>query len=174
MNKKDKNCKKIQLLPYEQEGGRQPRNFTGSLFLRNTPGLDIALKLGRIKGYDDTRRILSTDGKYISGSDISMLIEEAMTPKRVLVGMDEFIKLLAKANVDPDQILNDNIKKKLISVKNQKDVASSSINKRNNPVVVLERLNLDEYRHLLGKGMKNNKKGNNINNVNSKKKKKKS
>lgn len=151
---KNKNCK-LRILPCEQVGGgkektsrrpRPPKNFRGSLFLRNTPELDIALRLGRIKGYDHARRILGSDGTYISGSDISMLIEEAMTPKRVLVGMDDFIKLLAKANVDPDSILNDNIKKKLVNYK-------KSINKRSQPIVRLERLNLDDYQHLMGKGL---------------------
>lgn len=144
-----KNQSKLRILPCEQTGGgahdKTPKNFRGSLFLRNTPELDIALRLGRIKGYDDTRRILGSDGKYISGSDVSMLIEEAMTPKRVLIGIDDFVKLLAKANVDPDSILNDNIKKKLT-------IHKKSINKRTQPVVRLERLNLEDYEHLLGKG----------------------
>lgn len=142
---------KLRVLPCEQTGGkgkstgrsRTPKNFRGSLFLRNTPELDIALRLGRIKGYDDTRRILGSDGNYMTGSDVSMLIEEAVTPKRVLVGMEDFIKLLAKANVNPDSILNDNVKKKLI-------IHKKSINKRAEPIVRLERLNLEDYTHLLG------------------------
>lgn len=153
---------KLRILPCEQVGegkektrrrSRPPKNFRGSLFLRNTPELDIALRLGRIKGYDDTRRILGADGKYITGSDVSMLIEEAMTPKRVLIGMDDFVKLLAKANVDPDSILNDNLKKKLTTYK-------KSINKLTQPVVRIERLNLEDYAHMMGDGLKKKAKRN--------------
>lgn len=157
----------------DQEGGAKPKkNFKGSPFIRNTPEYDIILKLGRIKGYDENKRILGSDGKYIHGSDISMLLNEAMSPKRVLNGMDDFIKLLAKAKIDPDIILNDTIKSKLVAYKRRSDnthnenrsIPADEIrptseetrtNIRNNqPSINLERINLDDYRHLLGRGRK--------------------
>lgn len=102
----------------DQTGGAVPkRNFRGSPFIRNTPEYEIILKLGRINGYDENRRIIGSDGKYIPGSDVTMLMNEAINPKRVLVGIDEFVKLLDRAKVDPDSILNDNIRSKLEAYK---------------------------------------------------------
>ena len=163
--------KKLKLIPFTQEGGAAAKkNFRGSPFIRNTPEYDIILKLGRIKGYDDNRHILGSDGKYVQGSDITMLLCEAMTPKRVLNGMDDFIKLLAKAKVDPDLIVNDNIRSRLTAYKRQNNtddgdnihIPSEEIVRTNTttaqairnrqPSVALQRINLDDYRHLLGRG----------------------
>ena len=109
---------RVKIVPIHQDGGAAPKkNFRGSPFIRNTPEYDVILKLGRIKGYDEHRRILSSDGSYIQGTDVTMLLNEAMSPKRVLNGMEEFIKLLVKAKVDPDIIVNDNIKSKLEAYK---------------------------------------------------------
>lgn len=79
--------KKLKFVPVDQDGGARPKkNFRGSPFLRNTPEYDIILKLGRISGYDDNRRILSDNGTYVPGSDVGMLISEATAPRRVLRG----------------------------------------------------------------------------------------
>ena len=163
--------RKLKVIPIDQDGGAAPKkNFRGSPFIRNTPEYDIILKMGRIKGYDDNRRILASDGSYVQGSDITMLLSEAMTPKRVLNGMDDFIKLLAKAKVDPDIIVNDNIKAKLIAYKRRstanesdnrpippEDVVRTNTTTNNTitsrqPRIALERINLRDYRHLLGRG----------------------
>lgn len=170
--------KKLKLVPISQDGGAVPkRNFRGSPFIRNTPEYDIILKLGRIKGYDDNRRVLGSDGKYVQGSDITMLLCEAMTPKRVLNGMDEFIKLLDKAKVDPDLIVNDNVKSKFVAYKRRnnsnnddaEEEESDSLSvlrdeiirptdtnraniRRQQPVVALRRINISDYNHLLGRG----------------------
>lgn len=161
-----KSSRGIRVVPMDQTGGAVPKkNFRGSPFIRNTPEYDIVLKLGRIKGYDENRRILGSDGNYIPGSDVSMLMNEAMNPKRVLLGMEEFVKLLAKAKVDPDTILNDNIRSKLEAYKRarrDRDVnlsvppaevvrTTASTNRaiRNNqPSIRLDRINPEDYRHL--------------------------
>lgn len=170
----------LKIEPFDQLGGSAPtkKNFRGSPFIRNTPEYEIILKLGRIKGYDEGRRILGSDGSYVPGSDISMLLNEVMSPNRVLKGMDEFIKLLAKAKIDHDLILNDNIKAKLVKYKRQQHNKDSddiipipaeevhrhrtagnnndNTNKttaaaNNQPRITLERINLDDYSHLLGR-----------------------
>jgi hypothetical protein len=156
----------IRVVPIEQAGGAVPRkNFRGSPFIRNTPEYDIILKLGSIKAYDDNRRILGSDGKYIPGSDITMLMNEAMTPKRTLIGLDEFVKLLHQTKVDPDIIMNDNIRSKLVKYKRQNThseedsvsipqakIHSSTNNTRNQPRITLDRINVSDYNHLLGRG----------------------
>lgn len=56
--------KGIRVVPMDQTGGSVPKkNFRGSPFIRNTPEYEIILKLGRIKGYDENRRILGSDGE---------------------------------------------------------------------------------------------------------------
>lgn len=161
----------ITLQPIDQEGGAVPkRNFRGSPFIRNTPEYDIILKLGRIKGYDENRRIRGSDGNYIAGSDISMLLDEAVNPKRVLVGMDDFVKLLVKAKVSPESILNDNVRSKFESYKRSRQEVEDAVpispkdtlrvsaetekNIRNDPGTIrINPINLEDYSHLLvGKG----------------------
>ena len=53
-----------------------------------------------------------------------------MSVGKVLHGEDEFIVLLAKCNIDPDLILNDNVKSKLISYLSQKPIVKNEISKR--------------------------------------------
>ena len=157
----------LKVVPVDQDGGAsQRKNFRGSPFIRNTPEYDIILRLGRIKGYDERRRILCSDGAYMDGSDVTMLMDEAMTPKRVLKGLEDFIKLLAKAKVDPDIIQNDNIKSKLVAYKRknrdrsdnqsipESEIVRTNANTRrqiinNQPSIRLDPINLDDYRHLL-------------------------
>lgn len=106
--------RRIMLVPADQAGGSSVRqNFKGAPFIRNTPEYDIILKLGRINGYDENRRVRDSNNTYVPGSDVTMLLTEAMTPKRVLVGMDEFIKMLYDTKVCPDVILNDDVRSKL-------------------------------------------------------------
>lgn len=156
--------KGIRVVPMNQTGGAVPKkNFRGSPFIRNTPEYEIILKLGRIKGYDENRRILGSDGEYIPGSDVTMLMNEAMNPKRVLVGIEEFVKLLDKAKVDPDSILNDNIRSKLevykrtrrerddnLSVPGAEIVRTTPSANRDirnrQPSIRLERINPEDYR----------------------------
>jgi hypothetical protein len=160
----------IRVVPIEQKGGAVPKkNFRGSPFIRNTPEYDIILKLGRIKGYDENRRIRGSDGTYIPGSDISMLLDEATNPKRVLVGMEDFVKLLVKAKVNPEAILNDNVRSKLesykrsvrieddtLSIPPEEVVRTSTATDKNirsdQPSIRLDRINLEDYNHLLGRG----------------------
>lgn len=157
----------LRLVPITKKGGSAKKNFKGTPFIRNTAEYEIILKLGKIQGYDDNRQILGSDGAYIPGTDVIMLVNEAMTPKRVLNGLEDFIKLLSKAKIDPDIIVNDNIRSKFNSYKRRKrDKNSDSISIppeeivrvteatqrniiKNKPRTVLQRINLDDYRHLL-------------------------
>lgn len=166
----------IKVIPIQEGGAIARKNFKGTPFIRNTPEYDIVLKLGRIKGYNDHRCILGSDGNYVSGTDVIMLLNEAMTPKRVLNGMGEFIKLLDKAKIDPDIIVNDNIRAKLIAYKRRSSLnhsdnsdipeeaarsstsQESNVTMNNQPRVRLERINLDDYNHLRGQGIRKTRK----------------
>jgi hypothetical protein len=77
--------------------------------------VDIIAKLADIKGYDKTYRIQAPDGSYMPNSNLITLITHAMSSGRVLHGEQEFIALLYRAGVEPELVLNDNVKSKLIS-----------------------------------------------------------
>jgi hypothetical protein len=81
--------------------------------------VDIIAKLADIKGYDKTYRIQTSDGSYMPNSNLITLITHAMSSGRVLYGEQEFIELLHKAGVEPELILNDNVRSKLIAFYNQ-------------------------------------------------------
>lgn len=77
--------------------------------------LKIILSLASIRGYDQSYRIRNSEGKFIKNSNIANLLEHAMKPQRRLVAENDFINLLREANIDPELILNDNIKVQLLS-----------------------------------------------------------
>ena len=78
----------------------------------------IALKLAVVKGYDENFRIRSKSGTYLTDTDLLQLLTHAMSPGRVLHGEEEFIALLADSNVDPELLMNENVKSKLINYNN--------------------------------------------------------
>jgi hypothetical protein len=78
--------------------------------------LKILLKLARVDGYDISGRIKRQDGSIVENSDITVLLNYANTPGRVLIGEKEFIELLYKAHVEPELVINDNLRAKLTKV----------------------------------------------------------
>jgi hypothetical protein len=100
--------------------------------------LKIILKVARVNGYDLEGRIRKNDGSLLPNSDIATLLNYAMTPGKVLIGESEFIDLLHKANVEPDLIINDNFRAKLMKMyeENRSTPQISS-----EPMIVSEALN---------------------------------
>jgi len=78
--------------------------------------IKIVLKLANVNGYDDEGRVRTKDGTIINGSSVVVLLNHAMNYGHALIGETEFIQLLKEANVDPDLIVNDNVRSKLIGV----------------------------------------------------------
>ena len=76
--------------------------------------IKIILKLARNVGYDDDLRIKLKNGKYLDKSNIIDLLTHAMSVGKVLYGENEFIELLSDNRIDPDLIINENVKLKLI------------------------------------------------------------
>ena len=97
-----------------QEGGRQPQNYTGGTVLEKLDTYNLILKLGQLGAYDSSRRIRGENGEYVQNTDIAHLIEEAMRPSRVVNGADQFIDLLVSCKVDPSIIVNDTLRSKLV------------------------------------------------------------
>ena len=84
--------------------------------------IKVILKLARNVGYDDELRIKLSNGKYLEKTNIIDLLTHAMSIGKVLYGENEFIELLSNSNIDPDLIINENVKLKLIQFKNKAKV----------------------------------------------------
>lgn len=82
--------------------------------------IKIILKIAKTVGYDEDSRIKLKNGEYLKNSNIVDLLTHAMSAGKVLHGENEFIELLADSDVDPSLILNENVKAKLIRLKNSK------------------------------------------------------
>ena len=76
--------------------------------------IKIILKLARSVGYDENLRIKLKNGNYLENSNIVDLLTHAMSAGKILYGENEFIELLHESQVDPDLIINDNFRSKLI------------------------------------------------------------
>lgn len=78
--------------------------------------MKILLKLAKINAYDITGRVRDKNGVFLNDSDLISLINHAMTHGKLLLGQSEFIRLLHEANVEPNLIINENIRAKLLNI----------------------------------------------------------
>jgi hypothetical protein len=78
--------------------------------------MKILLKLAKINGYDFIGQIRNRRGEFINGSDLISLILNAMSHGKLLLGESEFIHLLNEAKVEPELIINENVRAKLINI----------------------------------------------------------
>src|SRR5882757_678321 len=77
--------------------------------------LNIVLKLAIIGGYNEDFNIIGSDGNPIINSSIVTLINSALNHENARIGENEFIRLLHASNVNPNWIINENYKSKLMS-----------------------------------------------------------
>lgn len=91
--------------------------------------LKIILKIASINGYDEEGRIKDDNGVTIFQSDLVSLLQKAMSYEKVLVGKNEFINLLYKANVSPELLVNDDMRARLMLLYKQpaKQTESKSV-----------------------------------------------
>lgn len=82
--------------------------------------IKIILQIAKSNGYDNEYRIKTKNGKYLDKSNLVDLLTQSMTVGKVLYGENEFIELLSKCGVDPELIINDNVRLKLIQMNNSK------------------------------------------------------
>src|SRR5882672_1023893 len=105
--------------PHPTKPSNQPHGSHGNRGNRSNPfeklikQLKIILKLARIDAYNLDGQIKGADGQYMSRSDIIHLLQHSMTPGKLLIGEDEFVDLLHKANVEIDLIVNENVRSRL-------------------------------------------------------------
>src|SRR6266581_5540349 len=94
------------------------RKYERTTFDKTARILKIALKLGSIRGYDDDYRVRREDNTYVSNSNIIALLNHLMSRGRLLNGLSELLPLLIEARVDPELIINENVKAKLYGLIN--------------------------------------------------------
>ena len=76
--------------------------------------IKIALKIAKINSYDDELRIIGHNGEYVEGSNLADLLKYVLTSQKIIIGENEFIKILHDANVDPQWITNENVRARLM------------------------------------------------------------
>jgi len=76
----------------------------------------IILKIAKHNAYNENFEIFNKDGKVIRDSDIVGLLNNALTYQKNLIGLDRFVEILHEARVDPNWIVNDSIKAKLLAI----------------------------------------------------------
>ena len=76
----------------------------------------IVLKIARHNGYDENFNLLDENGKVIDKSDLVSLLNHSLTHQKLFIGGERFIQLLHEAKVDPNRIINDNMRSKLLSI----------------------------------------------------------
>ncbi|RWR99203.1 hypothetical protein B4U79_05222, partial [Dinothrombium tinctorium] len=80
--------------------------------------IHIILKLSLIQGFNENGEIRNKFGSYLNGTSLHSLIKECLSENKVLNGENEFISLLVESNVNPDLIINEKIRQKMLSIKN--------------------------------------------------------
>lgn len=116
--------KKMMLVPLSQSGGGYEDQVPDPLKVNPTSRprtrrstsdrqrkmLQVVLRLALRGSYDDRETFVSEDGHRL---DIVPLLLHALTPGRSLQGIDAFIDLLYRAGVDPDMIINSDVRSRL-------------------------------------------------------------
>jgi len=69
--------------------------------------------LALINGYDKHMRIRNSKGEFVPNSNLMDLLNHAMSVGKKLENINEFIDLLAEAEVDPEWIINENVRQML-------------------------------------------------------------
>ena len=80
--------------------------------------LNIVLKLAIIGGYNEDFEIIGRNGNPIENSSIVTLINLALNHENARVGENDFIRLLHDSNVNPNWIINENLRSKLMHYRN--------------------------------------------------------
>lgn len=75
--------------------------------------IKIALKIAKKDAYDDQMRILDIMGRPIDGTYLPTLLKYIVTPQKIIIGEDDFIRILHDADIDPEWITNENVRARL-------------------------------------------------------------
>ena len=90
--------------------------------------LKIVLKIALHNAYNEDFRINDSNGNPINESDVAALLLHALSAGKLLIGEEDFIRLLYEADVNPNWIVNENVKVRLLALRRQ-----NGRQRRNNP-----------------------------------------
>lgn len=88
--------------------------------------LKIVLRLAKINAYTDDGEIRDEFGNVISNSNLINLLQKLMVNEKLLVGKNEFLKLLHNAKVPPDWVTNEDMKTRLLAMYNSGQKSTSN------------------------------------------------
>ena len=77
--------------------------------------LNIVLKIAAHKGYNEEFQIYDRNGDPISNSNIVSLVNYALSHESTKVGESDFVRILFESNVNPNWIINENLRQKLVN-----------------------------------------------------------
>lgn len=83
---------------------------------KQTKILKIALKLAKINSFNDDLNIRKQDGTYNANSNVARLLALTQNRVRHVSGMPDLIRELFVAKIDPDLIINEMVKSRLIEL----------------------------------------------------------
>ena len=86
--------------------------------------IKIILKLARVDAYDLNGQVKDARGNVIEKSDVGRLTMQALNPGRLSIGEDQFIVMLHKAGIYPEELVNDHYKNKLNELYARRDQRS--------------------------------------------------
>lgn len=81
--------------------------------------MSVVLKLAQHGSYDADGVLIRTDGSRVEESDLIELLLFAMSRGRLIRGLDDFARILAKAGVTPDEVINSQVRDLLMKQINQ-------------------------------------------------------
>src|SRR5260370_29058365 len=87
----------------------------------------MVLQLAQIKAFNENFNIRGDNGEYIPNTNLAKLLSLTQHRVRSQKGVPEMIKLLYEAKIDPNLILNEVIKAKLIEMNNGKNDGTNNI-----------------------------------------------
>ena len=99
-------------------GTPRPRRRRGYPSDRQTRIMKIALKLAEINGYNEDLNVKRADGTFNTRSNLVKLLNISQTNARGTDGIPEIIRLLHLAKIDPNIIINENMKSRLLEMNN--------------------------------------------------------
>lgn len=91
---------------------RKPNSIRQYAAERQLKFLRLVMKLGAINAYDEEGRMRDATGNV--SSNILPLINHALSPGRNVQGMADFVELLVRAGVKPDDVINVNVRDLLL------------------------------------------------------------
>lgn len=96
--------------------------------------LRLILKLAQVDAYDLNFQVKNDAGEPIPRSDVGRLTLQALSPGRMIIGEDEFIRMLFKAGIYPEEIVNEQYRAKLSQLYS-KSRTTESITRRPSQII---------------------------------------